>query len=94
MTYLTKKEREMPNDMAMLQLVLGLQSCKSKEDAVELLKEAQSLQADNILKKLDSLTDFMEKKQKDNSIYRMSVDELHNFWLGRIELMKQFVEEL
>lgn len=94
MAYLTEEERQMPNETALLQLVLGLQYCKTKEDAKDLLKEAQKLHTDKILTKLDSLTDFMEGKQRDNSIYNFSVEELHNFWLGRIELVKQYVEGL
>lgn len=43
LNYLTEKEAKMPLDMALLQLALGLQSCNSKEDAVNLLKDAVEL---------------------------------------------------
>lgn len=43
LNYLTEKEAKMPLDMALLQLALGLQSCNSKEEAVNLLKDAVEL---------------------------------------------------
>lgn len=46
-----------------------------------------------LLQKIDSLEKFMEGKQKDNSIYRMSSEELHNFWLDKIERLKEFLED-
>jgi hypothetical protein len=39
MTYLTDYEKKMPLDMMLLQAVLGIQSCKTKGDVMELLKE-------------------------------------------------------
>ncbi len=41
--YLTKEESEMPLNMALRQIVLGLQSCKTKGDALELLEDAVGL---------------------------------------------------
>ena len=43
MNYLTEEESKMPKDMALLQLTLGLQTCKTKKDAVELLEDAFEL---------------------------------------------------
>lgn len=43
MSYLTDEERKMPLDMQFGQLVLGLQSCKTKGDTAELIKEAYEM---------------------------------------------------
>jgi len=43
LNYLTEKESKMPLDMALLQLSLGLQTCTTKGDVVELLKDAVEL---------------------------------------------------
>ncbi len=43
LNYLTEKEAKMPLDLALSQLVLGLQSCKTKGDVVDLLKDAVEL---------------------------------------------------
>ena len=45
MSYLIDKEKE-DNDMALLQICTGLQSCNTKGDVVELLKEAQQLEVE------------------------------------------------
>ena len=41
--YLTEEEAKMPLDMALGQIVLGLQTCKTKGDVIELLKDAYEL---------------------------------------------------
>jgi len=41
--YLTEEEAKMPLDMALLQLALGLQTCKTKGAVVELLHDAVEL---------------------------------------------------
>jgi hypothetical protein len=41
--YLTEAEAIMPLDLALLQLALGLQTCKTKGDVVALLKDAVEL---------------------------------------------------
>lgn len=43
LNYLTEQEAEMPLEMALMQLSLGLQSCKTKGDAVGLLMDAVEL---------------------------------------------------
>ena len=43
LNYLTEEEAKMPLKMALMQIVLGLQSCKNKECAVELLMDAVEL---------------------------------------------------
>lgn len=43
LNYLTEEEAKMPLDWALLQIVMGLQTCKTKGDAVELLKDAVEL---------------------------------------------------
>jgi hypothetical protein len=43
LNYLTEEEANMPLEMALLQLVLGLQTCKTKDDVVELLRDAVEL---------------------------------------------------
>jgi hypothetical protein len=43
LNYLTEEEAKMPLDMALLQIVLGLQTCKTKGDVVRLLKDAVEL---------------------------------------------------
>lgn len=41
--YLTEEETKMPLDLCLSQLTLGLQSCKTKGDAKELLMDAVKL---------------------------------------------------
>lgn len=43
LNYLTKEESEMNLDAALLQLAIGLQSCKTKRDAMNLLHDAVEL---------------------------------------------------
>ena len=43
LNYLTTKEAEMPLDMALLQLALGLETCKTKAEVVRLLMDAVEL---------------------------------------------------
>jgi hypothetical protein len=43
LNYLTEKEAEMPLEMALAQITLGLQTCKTKGDVIELLKDAVEL---------------------------------------------------
>jgi len=43
MNYLTKEEVKMPLHLALLQLSLGLQTCKTKGDVVGLLMDAVEL---------------------------------------------------
>jgi len=40
--YLTDEEKKMPIKMQLLQYVLGIQSCKTKGDVVELLEEIRT----------------------------------------------------
>lgn len=44
---------------------------------------------EELIVKLDSLIAFMESKQKDNTIYKMSCEELNNFWMDRIYMLKE-----
>jgi hypothetical protein len=43
LSYLTETEAEMPLDLALLQISLGLQTCKTKGDVVNLLGDAVEL---------------------------------------------------
>ncbi len=43
LNYLTNKEAEMPLELALLQIALGLQTCKTKGDVIELLQDAVEL---------------------------------------------------
>ena len=43
LNYLTEEEAKMPLEMALLQLVLGIQTCQTKGDVVELLEDAVEL---------------------------------------------------
>lgn len=43
LNYLTETEAKMPLREALLQLTLGLQTCKTKKDVVELLEDAVEL---------------------------------------------------
>lgn len=43
LNYLTEEEAKMPLEMALLQIVLGIQHCKTKKDVGELLKDAVEL---------------------------------------------------
>ena len=38
--YLTEEESKMPLDMALLQISIGLQTCKTKDDVKDLLMDA------------------------------------------------------
>lgn len=65
--YLTEKERKMSQRGRLLQYVLGIQSCKTKGDVAELLKEIEDLAIKkasaetrkNLIKKLGKTT-FIE----------------------------------
>ncbi len=50
--YLTEKELEMPKEMVDLQIVLGLQSCKTKSDVVQLLSDAREHERHLLLEEL------------------------------------------
>jgi hypothetical protein len=43
MTYLTEEEKKMPINMMLMQVVLGLQTCKTKGDVRELLQEVYDI---------------------------------------------------
>lgn len=42
-SYLTEEERKMPIEAILLQVALGLQTCKTKGDVVDLLREVYHL---------------------------------------------------
>ena len=45
---------------------------------------------EEIKEKINSLIDFLEKKQKHNFIYReLTTDELHCFVLDKLEMLKE-----
>jgi hypothetical protein len=50
--YLTLKEMEMPKDMIDMQIVLGLQSCKTKQDVIELLEDVRQHERLTLIKEL------------------------------------------
>ena len=50
--YLTEEEFKMPQKMVDLQVVLGLQSCKSKSDVVELLSDIREHERHLLLEEL------------------------------------------
>lgn len=52
LTYLTESELEMPKEMVNLQIVLGLQSCKTKNDVSELLEDLRQHERYTLLKEL------------------------------------------
>ena len=41
--YLTEEEAKMPTELALLQLMLGIQTCKNKSDVLDLLWDAFTL---------------------------------------------------
>lgn len=43
MNYLTEEEAKMPLDMALGQLVLGIETCKTRAEVINLLKDAVEL---------------------------------------------------
>ncbi|MBE3095274.1 MAG: hypothetical protein IMZ52_09610 [Actinobacteria bacterium] len=49
--YLTEKEADMEPDMVDLQIVLGLQTCKTKKDVLELLQDVRRHERIQIRKK-------------------------------------------
>ena len=53
--YLTKEEQEMEEELALLQIAIGLQSCTTKGDVVKLFKEAGRLITKNELMRLGNL---------------------------------------
>lgn len=52
LNYLTEKEMELPKDMVNLQFVLGLQSCKTKNDVCDLLEDLRQHERHVLLKEL------------------------------------------
>ena len=59
--YLTDDEKKMPNEIKLLQYVLGIQSCKNKGDVVEILKEIQD---DVVQQALSDLAKEIEKMEE------------------------------
>lgn len=55
MSYLTDEEKKMPLEMQLLQFVLGLQCCKNKGDAVNLLKDFRRQVAEEIFEEINIL---------------------------------------
>lgn len=53
MSYLTDEEKNMPLGVALLQLTIGLQTCKTKKDVVELLQDAVQLGRIDIINVLE-----------------------------------------
>lgn len=60
MTYLTEEEKNSYD--ALLQIVIGLQHCKTKRDVVELLKEAQGLAVDEYKQYVREIFNKVKKK--------------------------------
>ena len=52
LNYLSLKETEMPKDMIDMQIVLGLQSCKTKQDVIELLEDVRQHERLTLIKEL------------------------------------------
>jgi hypothetical protein len=68
MTYLTDEEQTMPIELQLGQYSLGLQSCKTKGDAIELLKEIYEKGKTNQIEKTEVLIDgIFHKLNNPNS---------------------------
>jgi hypothetical protein len=52
LNYLSPKEAELPKDMVDLQIVLGLQSCKTKQDVIELLEDVRQHERLTLIKEI------------------------------------------
>lgn len=67
MGYLTDKERKMPHRIKLLQIVLGLQTCKTKGEVADLLEEVQELAIQDYKKKVDGAIKRYFKHSWDDS---------------------------
>lgn len=65
MNYLTEEEKKMPNEMRLLQLALGLESCRTRKDAHELLKEAQEIAVEDYKQKVREALDKIKPVTQD-----------------------------
>lgn len=69
MSYLTEEEKKMPNDVRVLQLVLGLQTCKTKKDAGDLIKEAQELAIEDYKKRVKNIIEKLRHRTIDGKLH-------------------------
>lgn len=60
--YLSESEQKMPIHLALCQLVLGLQTCKTKYDVIELLQDVRALEERRQLKYFKSKLEDLKKK--------------------------------
>ena len=78
--YLTEEEKKMPKDLMLLQISLGLQSCKTKGDVVDLLNEVYDISKQNerneIIKEVEKMIDeyFMEIEQHIYTTYKEDIN--------------------
>jgi len=56
--YLTEEEKKMPNEMKLLQYVLGIQSCKTKGDVLDILGEIQRDRDAELIKAVTELPEW------------------------------------
>jgi hypothetical protein len=81
--YLTDEEAKMPLEQSLLQLALGLQTCKTKGDAVDLLKDAV---------KLGELQERKRTVEQDAYVYMefgyLQCEKGHNIQMARLNFTK------
>lgn len=91
--YLTDEEEKMEVKHALLQIAIGLQTCKTKGDVVELLMDAVTLgrrqvahEKDEQFKtKLKELIDWLDDNRTNNTIWRLTEDAYNDFVMEKVE---------
>jgi hypothetical protein len=89
LNYLTPEEFKLSKEEVNMQIVLGLQSCKTKKDVSDLLDDVRAHERENVQKEIAEVTkvrDVLGKKHNE------LVDERNNA-LAKIEAAKQIVVE-
>lgn len=78
--YLSKEERDMPIEFRLIQMVLGLQSCKTKEDAKEILREAYQMGREDerraFAERLKTRIKHLYPQLEKRSVWGLSGDEV------------------
>ena len=85
-SYLTEEESKMPSRMALSQLALGLQTCKTEGDAVDLLNDAFILGKRTNKEAVEGLKkDIEDLTLKDD-------DEEKSLCLDEIEIIERLID--
>lgn len=83
--YLTKEEQELEWHLALLQIVLGLQSCNKKENVIELLQDVRALEQKRTLLKFKSAIEWLKKEFNNMSDFYGLKEESFRKMIDKID---------